>query len=243
MNEIILFTSNEFELMKINRFYTTGGTAQPNLENPDTLEVLRANMAKFLPSAVQLIMIMDVLSSGYNRDSQQTKPILFESVEMMEKSLPVCAGILSTLEPNKEQMEKIADLNFSIAPSVAVELCIKGGTSFREAHKIVKTMIREVYLKKSFKEMTPSIIARASKNAIGRKISIKKGDISNFLSAKKCVMLQKSLGGPAPSQVKKMIKHLHRKVNSMKNVINEKAVIQKKAHDLLNREVENITGK
>src|SRR3990167_3241420 len=60
MNELILFSSNEFELIKINRLYTTGGTAQPNLENPDTLEVVRANMALFLPSAVQLFMMMDV---------------------------------------------------------------------------------------------------------------------------------------------------------------------------------------
>ncbi|KKS97650.1 MAG: argininosuccinate lyase, argininosuccinate lyase [Candidatus Gottesmanbacteria bacterium GW2011_GWA2_43_14] len=240
MNEIILFTTNEFELFKIDNLYTTGGTAQPNLENPDTLEVIRANMALFLPSAVQLFMMMDVLSSGYNRDSQQTKPVLFNTIKVMAEALPVFTGIVTTLKPNKKQMEKQANLNFSIAPSVAIQLSVKGGISFREAHRVVKTMIREGFLKKSFLEMTPGIISEAAKEAIGKDLRVNETDIAEFKEAGKCVLLQDSLGGPAPQQVRKMIKAINLKTNSFSRQITDKEKRLKKAENYLLQEVNKL---
>lgn len=240
MNELILFTTNEFELLKINKLYTTGGTAQPNLENPDTLEVLRANMVQFLPATVQMMMIMDVLTSGYNRDSQQTKPVLFKSFEVLIKSLPVLTGILTSLEPNIGQMEKIANLNFSIAPSVAVQLSLKGGISFRQAHKVVKTMIKEGYLKKSFLEMTPQLIAKASKEAIGLEVKVTASDIENFKEAQKNVLLQNSLGGPAPGEVKKMISDIKDKTKKHQKEIIGKEKLLAEAQSLLNQEIKKI---
>lgn len=208
MNELILFTTDELEFLKINPLFTTGGTAQPNLTNPDTLEVVRANMASILPKVVEEMMIMDVLSSGYNRDSQQTKPVLFQAIRVMEKTLPVAGQILSTLEVNTSNMERAANLNFSTAPDIAVQICVKGGISFREAHKIVKTLLRGGFLKKSFLELTPELLASVSLKAIGKKVEITLNEIQEVATAKVCAFSHTSTGGPSPSEVKKQIQDL-----------------------------------
>lgn len=237
MNEVILFTTNEFELFTIDDLYTTGGTAQPNLENPDTVEVVRANMAKMLPSLIETIMIMDVLSSGYNRDSQQTKPILFQAIGMMEKTLPIVTGILSTLTPRKEQMEKIANLNFATAPDVSVQLAVKGRVSFREAYKVVKELIKGGYLKTSFSELTPELVSEVSQKVLGRKIRISKESISEVASARACAFSHTSEGGPAPGEVEKMIADLRKKIKEKGKYIQQKKQKIDKGYKLLQKEV------
>ena len=150
MNEVILWSTDEFGFLKIDDLYTTGGTAQPNLKNPDTLEVVRANCAKIYGRFLETLVIMDSLPSGFNRDTQQTKPALFESISIVEKTLPVFTGIMTSLLVNKEKMAKAAEINFANAPDVAVQIAQKGGVSFREAYKIVKTLIKQKYLKNNF---------------------------------------------------------------------------------------------
>lgn len=240
MNEVIIFSTHEFGLLTIDDLYTTGGTAQPNLKNPDTLEVVRANMAK-LPSAfMEIYLIMECLPSGFNRDTQATKPVLFKSLETIIKSLPVVGGIIATLKVNKQQMEKAANINFSIAPSVAVQISVKAGISFRQAHKIVKTMIKDGFLKESFAEMTPEIIAEAAKKAIGREIKVSEEEIADFKEAEKCVRLQKSLGGPAPEEVRKMIKDIKLKLSTLKKDIALKEKKLDQAKKLLDKEANKI---
>ncbi|MBI4035039.1 MAG: argininosuccinate lyase [Candidatus Chisholmbacteria bacterium] len=141
MSEVIIWSSHEFGLVKIDDLYTSGGTAQPNLKNPDALEVVRAKMAVVWGQLVMLLTIMDPLPSGYNRDTQVTKPIVFGAVKEMQQTLPVVEGILTSLKLDKQRMVKVAGMNFSVAPDLAVQLAIKGGISFREAYKKVKLMI------------------------------------------------------------------------------------------------------
>lgn len=141
MSEVIIFSSHEFELVKIDDAYTSGGTAQPNLKNPDTLEVVRAKMAGIWGQLVTLMTIMDPLPSGYNRDTQETKPIVFKAVKEIQQAVPVVAGILTSLQPDKQRMLEVAGMNFSVAPDVVIQLAVEKGINFREAYKEVKLMI------------------------------------------------------------------------------------------------------
>jgi argininosuccinate lyase len=141
MNEVIIWSSHEFGLIEIDDLYTSGGTAQPNLKNPDVLEVVRAKMAGIWGQLLTLLAVMDPLPSGYNRDTQETKPVIFEAVKQMQQALPVVEGILTSLKPDKERMMKVAGMNFSVAPDVAIQMAIEEGISFREAYKRVKLMI------------------------------------------------------------------------------------------------------
>jgi len=233
MTEVIIFSTHEFQLLKIDDLYTTGGTAQPNLKNPDTLEVVRANMAKMSVGLIETLMIMDPLPSGFNRDTQQTKPILFSTVDMMIKTLPVVVGILTSLTPNKEKMLKTAQLNFSVAPDVAIQLCVKGGVSFRQAYAMVKALIKDGYLKKSFSELTPDLVAKL----------ISQKEIDQVSTAKACVFSHTSLGGPAPVEVKKQIKQIDLQVNNWQEKIKKQQQVKVKALDVLEKSIGAINPK
>lgn len=232
MTELILFSSYEFGLVTIGSAYTTGGTAQPNLTNPDTLEVVRANMARVTSAAIETVMVMDTLPSGFNRDTQQTKSSLFATVALIEKTLPVVTGVFSTLEPDANRMEKLANANFANAPDMAIQLALKGHVSFREAYQVVKAIIKGGKIT-SFQEMSPQMVVNASIQALGKAIQLSADDIAFIATARASVVAHKSLGGPAPQQVKRMVKKIKKEMNAINGKLNQKKKQLQAAHVLL----------
>jgi len=241
MNEVIMWSTHEFGFLKIDDIYTTGGTAQPNLKNPDTLEVIRANCAKVYGRFLETLITMDTLPSGFNRDTQQTKPALFETVNIIEQTLPVFSGIITSLEVNKAKMAKGAEINFANAPDIAVQIALKGNVSFREAYRVVKTLIKKKCLKNSFSELNPELLADVSKKVLSKEIILTKSDLEKVLTPKACVYNRISEGGPSPIQVKKMIKNIEKKVNVLKKEITNKQNKIKKAIEKLEESVKKIT--
>jgi len=242
IQEIIIFASTEFDLLEIDDLYVTGGTAQPNLKNPDTLEVIRANCPRIYSKFLEVLLIMDIQTSGYNRDTQQTKPALFVALKLMKETLSVFAGILVSLKPNKDQMLKTARLNFATAPDLVSQLCIKGGVSFGEAYQVVKALIKNGYLKKSFEELTPAMVAEASKKVLAKKIVITQANIDAVATAEKCVWSHTSEGGPAPSQVKKQIHSVTKIMVAVEKQMNLIRTKQKQAFSNLGKEIKQIVG-
>src|SRR3989344_2326026 len=240
MSEVIMWSTHEFGFLKIDDIYTTGGTAHPNLKNPDTLEVVRAKCAKVFGRFLETLITMDSLPSGFNRDTQQTKPALFERISIVEKTLPVFTGIMTSLSVNKEKMAKAAEINFANAPDVAVQIAVKGNVSFREAYKVVKTLIKEKYLKNNFSEITPDLLVIVSNKVLGKKIVLTKSDLEKVSTPKECVFNRTSEGGPAPSQVKIMIIDIEKKVNDLnKEIVNKQNKI-KKAIEKLEKSVKKV---
>ncbi len=210
------------------------------MKNPDTLEVIRANCPRIYSKFWEVLLIMDIQTSGYNRDTQQTKPALFAALKLMKETLPVFGGILISLTPNKDQMLKTAQLNFATAPDVVTQLCVKGGVSFREAYQVVKALIKDGYLKKSFEELTPAIVAEASTKVLAKRIVVTQADIDAVATAEKCVWSHTSEGGPAPSQVKKQINSVMKTVVALAKQTNLIKAKQKQAFDNLEKEVKKI---
>ncbi len=223
LQEIILWSTHEFGLLTIDDQYTTGGTAQPNLKNPDTLEVMRANCAKIYSKFFETLMIMDGLPSGFNRDTQQTKPALFEAIKIIERALHVFGGIITSLKIDKKRMLSVAEINFSIAPDVTNQIAIKGNVSFREAYRVVKSLIKEQYIQQSFSELTQQLLEKVSFSVLGKKISLYQKDIDEVSTVANCVRNRISEGSPAPQEVTKMLKEI-KEIASKK----EQAILLKK---------------
>lgn len=240
MQELILWSTHEFGLVEIDDLYTTGGTAQPNLKNPDTLEVIRANCPKIYSKFFQIITIMDSLTSGYYRDTQETKSAIVEATGVVESTLPVFSGIISSLKINKQKMATLADINFSTAPDFTNQIATKGKISFREAYKIVKYIIKEKYVIKSLSEITPEMIMKVSLKLLNKKVAIKQEDIDAVSTAKKRVYSIKSKGGPQPAEVTNMIKELTKNVEAIKQKTNKKKLHIKKAIEKLEHDINII---
>lgn len=240
MSEVIMFSSYEFGLLKINDAYASGGTAQPNLKNPDVLEAVRAKMAGIWGKLFTLLAIMDPLPSGYNRDTQETKPILFGALKEIEQALPVVEGILTSLQPVKPRMIEVAGMNFSVAPDVAVQLAVKGGISFREAYAVVKLLIGKGWLKTDFSQLTPAMVNKAALTVLGEEFSVSQKDLDVVKTAQAAALGHTSLGGSAPEEVKKQIKQLNQQLKSVEKKIGEKQAAIKQGLELLKQEVKQL---
>ncbi|MEW6610664.1 MAG: argininosuccinate lyase [Patescibacteria group bacterium] len=237
MTEVILFSTHEFGLFTIDDAYTTGGTAQPNLKNPDAAEVLRANCARISALEQALIHIMDMLPSGFNRDTQQTKPLLFEGFRLTEEALSVYRGIMSSLHYNPQRMEEVANINFSTAPDMSVQLALKGGVSFREAYQVVKAIIRKGALHEGFHELTPSLVRTVALDTIGKPINVRTKDIMAVATARASVGLHTSEGGPAPQEVERMTGDIKKKNSQLREHVERYERAIHEADDHLQKEV------
>lgn len=230
MSELILFTGGEFGLFEVGSAYTTGGTAQPNLINPDALEAVRASMARIPALGIETTMIMDTLPSGYIRDTQATKRTVFDAFSIMEQSIPVVSGILSSIVPNKKRMEELANSNFATAPDMTNQLSVCGCVSFREAYHVVKAIIKSGSID-SFTQMTPQLVAKTAMEILKKPIVISQSQINAVATSRASVMAHTSFGGPAPSQVKSMIKKLKKEVRLVSGKLLEKKKKLSAAHD------------
>jgi len=213
VGELILFSTHEFGFLKISSKYTTGGTAQPNLENPDTLEVMRANCAKIMGAQQTLFMMMGCLPSGFNRDTQETKGVIFDALELVGPTLILLEGIIKTCEFDTEKMQNTAEINFSSAPDYTIELAISSGLSFRESYKIVKHIIKNKMIKNSLREIDSKMLSSCAQDLLGKKISFENmPSLANFCTGK-TALLRESFGGSSQKQVMGMVHQLMAEVD------------------------------
>lgn len=136
-SDLLLFTMEEFGFFELDDEFCSGSSIMPNKNNPDPLEILRANYGLIMGYSTRTGTIINSLPSGYNRDLQLTKKPLMKSLDLVISSLSVLRTILDGLSINED------DLNKSITPDLfatsrALEM-IKEGVPFREAYKEVKS--------------------------------------------------------------------------------------------------------
>ncbi len=141
-NEIVLWTTPEFGFMKLPDSLTTGSSIMPQKRNPDMAELTRGRAGKTLGNLVAVSSMMKGLVMGYNRDTQDDKPPLFESMAVMMESLALATEMLSGAEWQREQMRKGLERDFSTATDLADFLAWRG-MPFREAHEAVGGVVRE----------------------------------------------------------------------------------------------------
>ncbi|MBI3577378.1 argininosuccinate lyase [Candidatus Gottesmanbacteria bacterium] len=241
MHEVISWSSVGYQFVEIDSIYTTGATAAPGVKNPDTLEIVRAKCASLYSAYLEVLMIMDSLPSGYNRDSQQTKPVLFQSVEMVIKTLPVFADILKTLKINTASMREHIGL-FSTAGDVTSQLAWKTGLPFRDAYKLIQVLIDGGSIT-SFAQLTPAAISQATVKMIGKSITLSKADIAAVATAQARVNACVGIGGPSPSQTKRMLDDVQKKTGTITGWVSGSQKKLTHSFALLEEEVAHFVGK
>ena len=134
--ELVLWSSDEFGFIRLNDTYTTGSSIMPQKRNPDFAEIARGKTGRVYGNLVGLLTTMKGLPLTYNRDMQEDKEGLFDTVDTLIPTLQVTAGMISTMEVQVERMRSAALNSYALATDVADYLVDKG-LPFREAHGIV----------------------------------------------------------------------------------------------------------
>ena len=134
--DMSLFLSQEFNLLKIDKKYLTGSSIMPNKNNPDVIELLRANYAILAGQSSELENLIS-LPSGYHRDLQLTKKSLVESFQIVKQSLEILPDLIKSIVIDKEQSNSFIDDEMRMTDKV-YDLVAKG-TPFRDAYNIIKS--------------------------------------------------------------------------------------------------------
>ena len=195
--EIILWSSKEFNFIELDDSFCTGSSIMPQKKNPDAAELIRGKTGRIYGNLINLLTMMKALPLAYNHDMQEDKEPLFDTVSTLETSLFLMSKMIETMKINKEKMEKSTKGDFSTATELADYLAKKGLT-FREAHKLVgKIVLYCLENKKSLEDLTLSELKSFHKNFNEKALEI--------LKPQTAIEAKNSIGGTSLKRVKESI--------------------------------------
>ncbi len=206
--DLILWSSGEFKFVIFDDAFSSVSSALPQKKNPDTAELLRANCAEILGKMVAVYTIQKSLFSGYNRDFQQIKPLIWDSKEILTTCLDILIGILSSLEINSKNMEKATQESNLIALDIAEYLVISCSISFRMAHSIVGSLVQH----NPQNLVNSKEIQKIAKDQFNISLQIDQQELEKFQTPLYCLERRKSEGNPSQEQQIIMLKTLQTEV-------------------------------
>jgi argininosuccinate lyase len=134
--EMVLFSTQEYGFVRLPQAYSTGSSAMPQKQNPDSLELIRGQVGRVVGAAVSLLVVTKGLPLAYNKDLQETQAPVFAAADAMLACLPIAAGFISAVEFDAARMQAAAGRGFMNALAAAVYL-VRRGVPFRRAHEQV----------------------------------------------------------------------------------------------------------
>jgi argininosuccinate lyase len=139
--EMIIFSSQEFDFVQLPEAYSTGSSAMPQKKNPDLLELVRGKAGRMIGNATALSVTLKGLPLAYNKDLQETQEPLFDSAETMLALLPLVPGFMRAVEFDHEHMNDAAQSGFMNAWAAATHL-VKRGVPSRMAHEQIGKAVK-----------------------------------------------------------------------------------------------------
>ncbi|MDX8035529.1 argininosuccinate lyase [Lentzea sp. BCCO 10_0856] len=139
--EVIIWTTAEFRFAVLDDAWSTGSSIMPQKKNPDVAELARGKSGRLIGNLAGLLATLKAQPLAYNRDLQEDKEPLFDSVEQLEVLLPAFAGMVATLRFDVERMASLAPAGFTLATDIA-EWLVRQGVPFRVAHEAAGSCVR-----------------------------------------------------------------------------------------------------
>jgi argininosuccinate lyase len=195
--ELIIWANPRFGFVEIADGFSTGSSIMPQKRNPDVAELVRGKTGRVTGHLVALLMLMKAQPLAYNRDNQEDKEPLFDTVDTLNASLAVLAEMLPGIKVNREAMAAAARQGHATATDLAEYLARKG-VPFREAHEAVAQAVR-------FAESRGCELAELKLSELQRFSSAIGKDVHAALTLEGSLKSRSHLGGTAPVRVKAAI--------------------------------------
>jgi len=205
--DIILWATREFDFVRLHDGYSTGSSIMPQKKNPDIAELARGKAGRLVGNLTGLLTTLKGLPLAYNRDLQEDKEPVFDSVETLEVLLPAFTGMVATLSFNTERMAELAPQGFSLATDVA-DWLVRRHVPFREAHEISGKLVRfceEHGLE--LDEPTDEDYASVSPHLTG--------EVRSALTVEASLASRSGIGGTAPARVTEQLAQLTARVREL----------------------------
>ena len=202
--EFILWSSQEFGFIELSDAFSTGSSIMPQKKNPDVPELVRGKTGRVYGNLLSLLTTMKALPLAYNKDMQEDKEALFDTVDTVKDCLKVFSPMLTTMKINKKKMLNATKQGFLTATDAA-DYLVKKGVPFRESHHITGRVV--AYCIKTSQGLEELSIDewRGFSKAFGK-------DIKEAISVEASVKSRKAKGGTAPEAVKRRLKEIEREM-------------------------------
>ncbi len=200
--ELVLWSTEEFSFIELPDAFTTGSSIMPQKKNPDVAELIRGKVGSVYGALISLLTTMKALPLAYNRDMQEDKLPVFDTVDTLNSVLTILAEMLPRVRFNKKRMKETAAAGYSLATDLA-EYLVGKDLPFRDAHEVTGRIVRHAIERGSelheltldeFKGFSPLIGA----------------DIFELLTIEKAVKRRNSRGGTSPDEVRRQIDRLRK---------------------------------
>ena len=195
--EIIMWCSWEFKFIELDDAYATGSSIMPQKKNPDITELIRGKAGRVNGNLMTLLSMLKGLPLAYNKDMQEDKEAVFDSVDNVKLCLKTFIPMLETMRVNKDKMRAAAAGGFINATDCA-DYLVKKGMPFRDAYKISGRLVAECIDKGLTLETLPLESYRELSGLFSE-------DIYDAISLETCVKERSSFGGPSPESVIRQI--------------------------------------
>jgi argininosuccinate lyase len=202
--EIIVWATKEFDFVTLHDSWSTGSSIMPQKKNPDIAELARGKAGRLVGNLTGLLTTLKALPLAYNRDLQEDKEPVFDSVDTLEVLLPAFTGQVATLVFDTDRMGELAPQGFSLATDIA-EWLVKQGVPFRIAHELAGACVRACEDRGiELDELTDEQFA-----AISPRLT---PEVRTVLSVAGSVASRDGRGGTAPARVAEQLADLRKRV-------------------------------
>ncbi len=192
--ELIIWNTVQFQFVSLPDRFCTGSSIMPQKKNPDIAELVRGKTGRVYGNLVTMLTLMKSQPLAYNKDNQEDKQPLFDSIDTVADCVRAFAGMVPHIQANREVMHKAAKDGFATATDLA-DYLVKKGVAFRDAHEIVgKTVAFAIEKGVSLDELSLQELQAQSE--------VIADDVFNVLTVEGSVAARQHFGATAPAQVK-----------------------------------------
>ena len=203
--ELILWSSDEFKFVEMDDAYSTGSSIMPQKKNPDVAELIRGKTGRVYGNLTMLLTMMKGIPLAYNKDMQEDKEAIFDSVDTAKLCLSVFEKMFTTMKINKSVMRKGANGGFTNATDLA-DYLVKHGMPFRDSHAVVGRIVYYCIEK-------GCAIDELSLDELKGFSELIAPDVYDAVSMETCVNGRQLIGGPAKETVLKAIEKAENELN------------------------------
>ncbi len=203
--ELVLWSSPAFGFIELDDAHCTGSSIMPQKKNPDVPELARGKAGRVAGHLVSLLMLMKGQPLAYNRDNQEDKVPVFDTIDTVRPSLRVLAALVPAMRVHRERMREAAGRGYTTATDLA-DYLVRKGLPFRDAHEVVGRAVRHaIDIGRDLGELELSELRRFSE-AIG-------ADVYAVLTLEGSVAARDHVGGTAPAQVRAAVARARRRLS------------------------------
>ncbi len=207
--ELVLWSSSSFNFIELSDAFCTGSSIMPQKKNPDVPELVRGKTGRVYGNLISMLTLMKSLPLAYNKDMQEDKEPLFDSIDTVKGSLKIFADMIDQMQVKGDNMRSAASNGFSTATDVA-DYCVRKGLPFRQAHEVVGKTVR--YCVETGKD-----IPELSLEEFRSFSDLIEDDIYDYVTLEASVNARKATGGTAREAVEREIERARNEQTAKKS--------------------------